>query len=152
MTKLSENNLVTSKSGQIDDSLVSNNISSVMPKMWGPERIVKVPRDSLEAGLGISIVGGRVESTNTTETLDEIDPSKDVNTEMEGIISGIFIKSVIPESPAGRTNQLFTGDHLIQVDDIKLNTSDQLIAVQAIKNAGDPVRMKIRSLMQQVPF
>lgn len=123
-----------------------------MPKSWGLERVVEVPRDSPDAGLGISIVGGRVESSDTMEPLDKLEKSNDVETEIDGIISGIFIKSVIPESPAGRTNQLFTGDHLLQVDDIKLSTSDQLFAVQAIKNAGDPVRMKIRSLLQQVPI
>ena len=118
-------------------------------KTWGPERLVEVFRDSPEAGLGISIVGGRVESINACESQSKSNQSNVID-DIDGVISGIFIKSVIADSPAGRTNQLFTGDHLLQVDDVQLNTSDQLLAVQAIKNAGNPIKMKIRSLIQEV--
>ena len=111
--------------------------------------MVEIYRDSPEAGLGISIVGGRVESINPNETTSRLNTSKVVS-EIDGMISGIFIKSVIADSPAGRTSQLFTGDRLLQVDDVRLNTSDQLLAVQAIRNAGNPVKMKIRSLIQEV--
>ena len=126
-----------------------NDIGTIFQKTWGPERMVEIYRDSPEAGLGISIVGGRVESINPNETTSRLNPSKVVN-EIDGMISGIFIKSVIADSPAGRTSQLFTGDRLLQVDDVRLNTSDQLLAVQAIRNAGNPVKMKIRSLIQEV--
>ena len=90
-----------------------------------------------------------MESINPNETTSRANPSKVVS-EIDGMISGIFIKSVIADSPAGRTSQLFTGDRLLQVDDVRLNTSDQLLAVQAIRNAGNPVKMKIRSLIQEV--
>ena len=126
-----------------------NDIGTIFQKTWGPERTVEIFRDSPEAGLGISIVGGRVESINPNETTSRSNPSKVVS-EIDGMISGIFIKSVIADSPAGRTSQLFTGDRLLQVDDVRLNTSDQLLAVQAIRNAGNPVKMKIRSLIQEV--
>ena len=140
---------------QIDGLSTSINAVSVASKTWGPVRIVEIPRSSLETGLGVSIVGGNVESLATTEHCNKSGGklySEVRNPEMDGIISGIFIKSVIPDSPAGRTGQLFTGDHLVQVDDIKLITSEQHVAVQAIKNAGNPVRLKIRSLMHQVFF
>ena len=143
---LIKDDLTTSKSAEIATSPMSNNIENNIQKTWGPVRIVEILRDSPEAGLGISIVGGRMESINISE---QSDVSKSID-DVDSIISGIFIKSVIDDSPAGRTCQLFTGDHLLQVDDIKLSTSDQLFAVQAIKNAGNPVKMKIRSLTQQV--
>ena len=138
-------------SHKIDGVSPSINTVSAAPKRWGPVRIVEVPRSSLDTGLGVSIVGGNVESIATTEN----NPggklvSDSMCAEIDGMISGIFIKSVIPDSPAGRTGLLFTGDHLIQVDDIKLTTSDQQVAVEAIKNSGNPVRLKIRSLIQQV--
>ena len=126
-----------------------NDIGTIFQKTWGPERTVEIYRDSPEAGLGISIVGGRVESTNPNELSRTSNPSKVVD-EIDGIISGIFIKSVIADSPAGRTNQLFTGDRLLQVDDVRLNTSDQLLAVQAIRNAGNPVKIKIRCLEREL--
>ena len=140
-------------SSQIDGFSASINAVSVVPKKWGPVRIVEIPRHSLETGLGVSIVGGNVESIAVTEHYNKSGAkvySEGRNPEIDGVISGIFIKSILSDSPAGRTGQLFTGDHLVQVDDIKLTTSDQHVAVQAIKNAGNPVRLKLRSLMQQV--
>ena len=140
---------------QIDGVSTSINLASVVSKTWGPIRIVEIPRNSLENGLGVSIVGGNVESIAANEHYNKSGEkmySEVRNPETDGVISGIFIRSVIADSPAGRTGQLFTGDHLVQVDDIKLTTSDQHFAVQAIKNAGNPVRLKIRSLMQKVFF
>ena len=52
-------------------------------KSWGPQREVTVIKKDSE-GLGISIVGGKVEMTSST-------------------VAGIFIKNVIPSSPAGRS-------------------------------------------------
>ena len=56
-------------------------------------------------GVGISIVSGRVEGPKG--------------------LSGIFIKNVVSESPAGLTGQLFTGDQIIEVGGIPLKNSDQ---------------------------
>jgi len=57
-------------------------------------------------GLGISIVSGRVEGDLP--------------------ISGIFIKNVIEDSPAGKTQLLFTGDMLLEVGGVKLIGADQV--------------------------
>jgi len=56
--------------------------------------------------LGISIVSGRVEGSHA--------------------VSGIFIKNVLPESPAGTTGQLHTGDRLVEVGGVQLTTADQV--------------------------
>lgn len=135
--------------GPPDIASASIRAASTGPKSWGPVRTVEVHRGAPGTGLGISIVGGNVESSGAGENYLE-GYSIDVRPEIDGVISGIFIKDMISDSPAGRTGQLFTGDHLIQVDETKLTSSDQEIAVQAIKNAGNPVKFKIRSLIQQV--
>ena len=61
-------------------------------------------------------------------------------------ISGIFVKHVLPDSPAGRTRQLFTGDRLIEISGVQLLSSDHTVAVNAIRNATDPVRFVVQSL------
>jgi InaD-like protein len=76
-------------------------------------------------GLGISIVGGKVDG---------------------GERSGIFIKNVIPTSPAGLTGQLFTGDRVVEVGNVPLLSSDQGVAVDSIKNSGNPIKFVVQSL------
>ena len=93
-------------------------------KTWGPPRTVEVKRFEAGTGLGISIVGGKV----------------------DGGSSGIFIKNVIPNSPAGHTGQLFTGDRIIQIGGQKIQSSDQEVAVNAIKNAGNSIQFVVQSL------
>lgn len=66
-----------------------------------------------------------------------------------GSNGGIFIKNVLPDSPAGRTGKLFTGDRLLEISGVPLNTSDHTVAVNAIKEAGDPVRFVVQSLNRQ---
>ena len=125
--------------------------SSASKKSWGPIALVEVHREAPGVGLGISIVGGKVESRGLQDYyLSDTGYSKGVHPEVDGVISGIFIKNVMPDSPAGRTGQLFTGDHLLQVNETKLTSSDQDLAAQAIQNAGNPVKLKIRSLIMQV--
>jgi hypothetical protein len=68
----------------------------------------------LTAGLGISIVSGRVDGSQA--------------------VSGIFIKNVLPESPAGATGQLFTGDRLVEVGGVKLTGADQVPVLSKVTN------------------
>ena len=130
-------------------------LSSASSKSWGPAREVEVHRGPSETGLGISIVGGTVGSKDGRDAgegehhLHSDTAPEDVGIGGVEVISGIFIKNVIPDSPAGRTGQLFTGDHVAQVDGTKLISSDQQVAVQAIKSAGNPVKFVVRSLLQQ---
>ena len=121
-------------------------------KSWGPVRTVKIHRKCQETALGISIVGGRIESISSSKHcgMANADDTDDIGDKKEQVITGIFIKSVIPDSPAGQTGELNRGDHVVEVGNIKLFTSDQQIAVQAIKNAGNPIVLKVRSLNQEV--
>ena len=68
-------------------------------KYWGPKRVVEVWRETNQA-LGIAIVGGKVELSGGRHG---------------DTVTGIFIKNVIKDSPAGRTHQLATGDRIVEV-------------------------------------
>ena len=68
-------------------------------KYWGPQRVVEVWRETNQA-LGIAIVGGKVELSGGRHG---------------DTVTGIFIKNVIKDSPAGRTRQLATGDRIVEV-------------------------------------
>uniref|UniRef100_A0A2K5PQG9 PATJ crumbs cell polarity complex component n=1 Tax=Cebus imitator TaxID=2715852 RepID=A0A2K5PQG9_CEBIM len=70
---------------------------------WGPPRIVEIFREP-SVSLGISIVGGQtvIKRLKNGEEL-----------------KGIFIKQVLEDSPAGKTNALKTGDKILEVNDVK---------------------------------
>uniref|UniRef100_W5LF57 PATJ crumbs cell polarity complex component n=1 Tax=Astyanax mexicanus TaxID=7994 RepID=W5LF57_ASTMX len=97
---------------------------------WGPPRRVEVWLDPGES-LGISIVGGRtvIKRLKNGEEL-----------------KGIFIKQVLPDSPAGRTRALKTGDKILQVSGVDLQNANHEEAVQAIKTATSPVVFTVQSL------
>lgn len=66
---------------------------------------------------------------------------------LEGGNSGIFVKNVIADSPAGRAaGNLTTGDRILEVAGVPLTSSDQTVAVEAIKNSGNPIKFVVQSL------
>ncbi|XP_063057037.1 inaD-like protein [Engraulis encrasicolus] len=97
---------------------------------WGPPHRVDVWQEPDEP-LGISIVGGRtlIKRLRNGEEL-----------------KGIFIKQVLPESPAGRTGALKTGDKILQVSGVDLQNASHEEAVEAIKAAARPVVFIVQSL------
>ncbi|PNI71290.1 PATJ isoform 3 [Pan troglodytes] len=97
---------------------------------WGPPRIVEIFREP-NVSLGISIVGGQtvIKRLKNGEEL-----------------KGIFIKQVLEDSPAGKTNALKTGDKILEVSGVDLQNASHSEAVEAIKNAGDPVVFVVQSL------
>ncbi|XP_076762944.1 multiple PDZ domain protein [Xylocopa sonorina] len=102
-------------------------------KHWGPERLVEIYREP-KTSLGLSIVGGKVDLHNGSS-------SKSQN------ISGIFIKNVLPNSPAGKTGELKIGDRIIEVDGVDLRHSTHERAVEVIQAAGNPVCLLVQSLV-----
>lgn len=64
----------------------------MLAKHWGPERHVEVVREP-NCSLGISIVGGKVDLYNA-------------GPDSSSAILGIFIKNVLPNSPAGLMGEL----------------------------------------------
>ncbi|KAM5256425.1 inaD-like protein [Ctenodactylus gundi] len=97
---------------------------------WGPPRTVEIVREP-GVSLGISIVGGQtvIKRLKNGEEL-----------------KGIFVKQVLEDSPAGRTNALKTGDKILEVSGVDLQTASHAEAVEAIKNAGNPVVLVVQSL------
>uniref|UniRef100_A0A0M3K6D1 PDZ domain-containing protein n=1 Tax=Anisakis simplex TaxID=6269 RepID=A0A0M3K6D1_ANISI len=103
-------------------------------KFWGEARTVILNREPNQS-FGISIVGGRVEVSQRGGL-----PGTG-NT-----VSGIFIKSVLPNSPAGRSGLMNMGDRVISVNEHDLRDSTHDQAVYLIKNASNPVRFVVQSL------
>ncbi|KAJ6662559.1 hypothetical protein lerEdw1_011696, partial [Lerista edwardsae] len=97
---------------------------------WGPPQTVEIFRDP-HVPLGISIVGGHtvIKRLKNGEEL-----------------KGIFIKQVLKDSPAGRTNALKTGDKILEVSGTDVQNATHEEAVEAIKNAGNPIVFVIQSL------
>ncbi|XP_045147714.1 inaD-like protein isoform X2 [Echinops telfairi] len=97
---------------------------------WGPPRIVEIFREP-SVSLGISIVGGQtvIKRLKNGEEL-----------------KGIFIKQVLEDSPAGKANALKTGDKILEVSGVDLQNASHGEAVEAIKNAGNPVVFVVQSL------
>jgi hypothetical protein len=69
--------------------------------------------------LGISIVGGRVEVSQKGPMMEiggnTAGTSSAGTNAISSTVAGIFIKSVVADSPAGRCGQLFMGDRLLSV-------------------------------------
>ncbi|KAK6734054.1 hypothetical protein RB195_017683 [Necator americanus] len=108
-------------------------------KFWGEARTVVLQREPNKS-FGISIVGGRVEVSQ-----------KGGLPGTGNTVSGIFIKSVLPNSPAGRSGMMNMGDRVISVNDIDLREATHEQAVNAIKNAANPVRFVLQSLHSFTP-
>ncbi|XP_029474849.1 inaD-like protein isoform X2 [Rhinatrema bivittatum] len=97
---------------------------------WSPARTVEIWKEPC-VSLGISIVGGQtvIKRLKNGEEL-----------------KGIFIKHVLEESPAGMTKALKTGDKILEVSGVDLQNATHEEAVEAIKNAGNPVVFVVQSL------
>ena len=109
-------------------------ISSTVTRQWGEERVVFLNRED-DKGLGISIVGGKVEMFNTSAG---------------SAVSGIFIKNILSDSPAGREATLKSGDRLLEVDGVNVRDATHDKAVDAIKNAKNPIKFVVQSLLPLV--
>jgi len=73
-------------------NLFQSSANIMLANHWGPEREVVIKREP-NTSLGISIVGGKMDLQNS-------------GSDVESAILGIFIKKVIPNSPAGMSGDL----------------------------------------------
>eukprot|EP00090_Calanus_glacialis_P002198 TRINITY_DN11652_c0_g1_i1.p1 TRINITY_DN11652_c0_g1~~TRINITY_DN11652_c0_g1_i1.p1 ORF type:complete len:2133 (-),score=706.92 TRINITY_DN11652_c0_g1_i1:598-6156(-) len=112
------------------EDLAGAGIPSSPSKHWGPERSLDIFRVGTQ-GLGISIVGGKVDATHGSDT-----PA----------LSGIFIKNVLDGSPASELGCLNTGDRILAVGDVDLRLASHDMAVEAIRQAGNPLKLTVQSL------
>lgn len=111
---------------------VAHGRTVINAKAWGPERIVDLWREP-NRSLGISIVGGKVDLFHMSS----------MNT-----ITGIFIKNVLPDSPAGKNGTMKTGDRILEVDGVDLREATHEKAVEVIKRSKNPVTFVLQSLVQ----
>ncbi|XP_026316010.1 multiple PDZ domain protein-like [Hyposmocoma kahamanoa] len=109
---------------------------AIVAQRWGPARKVALQRIPGEP-LGVSIVGGKVDIVSTTDSDDG----------EEKAIFGIFIKNVVPDSPAGNCGELHTGDRILEVDGVCVRSAQHERAVQLIKAAGEKVTLTVQSLL-----
>ncbi|CAG2102660.1 unnamed protein product, partial [Medioppia subpectinata] len=128
----SDKQSVSPETGSTSSDTTNNaSITSTVTRQWGEERVVQLIREH-NKGLGISIVGGKVELFNTS---------------LGNAISGIFIKNILADSPAGREGTLKSGDRVLSVDGVDLQEATHDRAVEAIKNAKNPVIFMVQSLL-----
>ncbi|KAF0041597.1 hypothetical protein F2P81_005129, partial [Scophthalmus maximus] len=101
------------------DSIVSE--GNQMVEVWAEE----------DQSLGLSIVGGRhvIKRLRNGEEL-----------------KGIFIKQVLPKSPAAKSRCLKTGDKILEVSGVDLRAASHQEAVSAIKSAPSPIVFIVQSL------
>jgi InaD-like protein len=107
--------------------------------LWGPPRSVILHRNEHSRSLGISIVGGKLDFSGPGNTV-------------ETCISGIFVKHVIPESPAGRSRILKTGDRILEVNTCNLRDATHDQAVEIIRASTSPICFVVQSLPVPLPL
>lgn len=112
----------------------SSSGSSTLARQWGSPKKVQLNRES-DRGLGISIVGGKVDLFSLSSSRS---------------ISGIFVKSILPDSPAGLAGTIRRGDRILQVGVIDLREATHEEAVSAIRKADNPIVFTIQSLLSLV--
>ncbi|GAB0096629.1 inactivation-no-after-potential D protein [Sergentomyia squamirostris] len=78
-----------------------------------------------DTSFGICIVGGQVNLSGHSK------------------IVGVFIKNIIPDSPADKCSLLKIGDRILAVDEVNLRDASHQFAVNVIKNAGLSINLLI---------
>ncbi|XP_059618420.1 inactivation-no-after-potential D protein isoform X2 [Phlebotomus argentipes] len=78
-----------------------------------------------DTSFGICIVGGQVNLSGHSK------------------IVGVFIKNIIPDSPADKCSLLKIGDRILAVDEVNLRDASHQFAVSVIKNAGLSINLLI---------
>ncbi|KAF4110514.1 hypothetical protein G5714_007545 [Onychostoma macrolepis] len=100
---------------------------------WNLPRRVELHRE-VGKSLGISIVGGRGMGSRLS------------NGE---VMRGIFIKHILEDSPAGHNGTLKTGDRILEVGGVDLRDASHEQAVEAIRNAANPVVFLVQSIVHR---
>ncbi|MEQ2314939.1 hypothetical protein AMECASPLE_017120 [Ameca splendens] len=61
-------------------------------------------------------------------------------------ISGIYVKSVVPNSPAARCEKLRTGDRILAVNGVSLVGMDYNVGRELIRSSGDTLRLLVAKM------
>jgi C-terminal processing protease CtpA/Prc len=155
-TPLNINNNQTSTKMPSNQTKRESNLSSELSSnLWGQARVVMLVREENKS-LGISIVGGKLDvHSNLNSNLNSPSHSASINAttqsatsnHQQSFITGIFIKHVLENSPAGLNGTLKTGDRILAVNDIDLTNASHDKAVEVIRNAKSPIKFIIQSLL-----
>uniref|UniRef100_A0A182MP23 PDZ domain-containing protein n=1 Tax=Anopheles culicifacies TaxID=139723 RepID=A0A182MP23_9DIPT len=113
--------------GRALDTVNSSKLASVG---WGPEKKVVIEKTE-KSSFGFSIVGGKVNVGGD-------------------VTSGLFIKSIIPDSPADKCGELKIGDRILAVNENSLENASHEKAVNYIKTANDRIVLVVQSLERNV--
>ncbi|RWS31496.1 multiple PDZ domain protein-like protein, partial [Leptotrombidium deliense] len=105
--------------------------SSTLARQWGPPKTVELEREP-DRGLGISIVGGKVDLFSLSSGHS---------------VAGIYVKNVLPDSVAGKSGALKRGDRILEVGSVDLREATHEEAVDAIRNAQNPIKFVVQSLL-----
>ena len=134
--------IITSNGNQNEESLDLSTKANdlIASSLWGPMRVVSLEREPGKS-VGISIVGGKLDVFGGTAG----SMSSEIVT--ENFISGIFIKHVLENSPAGLNGTLKTGDRILKVNSFDLTNATHDKAVDVIRNATSPIVFVIQSLL-----
>ncbi|XP_054706981.1 inactivation-no-after-potential D protein-like [Uloborus diversus] len=124
-TSLSPKDAFPARTKPRTTSTLESLMGSDLSRQWGSERTVELLRDPSK-GLGISIISGKVDHS---------------------VRAGIFVKNVLPDSPAGWNGTLKRGDRILEVSGVDLRSATHAQAVDVIKNASNPVTFVIQSLV-----
>lgn len=145
------------RSGGVAEDGKLETVAASIESHWGTPRSVKLVREAGKS-LGISIVGGRVEmfsvrsstsSRSASATSIESAAQPTLNgggAASDNSITGVFVKSVLPESAAGRSGLLKVGDRILEVNSVNLREASHERAVDVIRNADSPVVFVLQSL------
>ena len=117
-----------------DDETDLINTETLCSSLWGPPRTVVLHRSEQSRSLGISIVGGKLDFSGPGNTI-------------ESCISGIFVKHVLLDSPAGRHSRLKTGDRILEVNGCNLRDATHDHAVEIIRSSHSPISLVVQSLL-----
>ena len=113
-----------------------NNNNSNNNKSWGPQRTVDIIRSGSQS-LGFDVT---VASNNKFQVLEGV--NIDNNT-------GIFISSFVEGSPAAAMGCLNIGDRILAVGNVDLRRASHGVAAEAIRRAGDQVKLTVQSLISK---
>ncbi|XP_055640092.1 inactivation-no-after-potential D protein isoform X3 [Toxorhynchites rutilus septentrionalis] len=122
---------------KFDDSRTNMTVMTIVNKDipcegdWKKEREVLLMRDE-NRSFGISIVGGTV------------------NVSDDNVVSGIFIKNIIPKSPADRCGLLKIGDRILAVDGLDIRCASHEHAMKTIKAADEKMVLLVQSLVKKL--
>ena len=144
-TNLLEKDKKSNIGAQTNDNLTKmSSTNDLTSNLWGLPRHVVLQRQANKS-LGISIVGGKLDVCHY-KTNDNVSPVV-LQTNLNSFISGIFIKHVLDNSPAGINGTLKTGDRILAVNNVDLTNATHDRAVEVIRNAQSPVNFLIQSLI-----